>query len=190
MSLQNLDPTPGADKWNAQGYPKLNAAINKINDIDAGILGGTTGQVLKKSSNSNYAYAWSSEQSISGKADKTQLLIASISAAGPTSYPTPGTDTVMLTLIPSASKAAAVMKYTFMGYLSNNVSDTAIVKIKKNGTEIASTKTTVPNGQANFCLTWIDTYTANDSITATVQPTADGGDITNYILICESLNAV
>ncbi len=120
-------------------------------------------------------------------ASKSQLLVSSISATGPTSYTT---ETTMLTLTPSSTLSAAVMKYTFMGYLSNNVIDTAIVRIKKNGSQIAITKTTVPNGQINFCLSWISTYTAADIITATIEYTADGGTIDSYILICESLNAI
>jgi hypothetical protein len=45
-------------------------------------------------------------------------------------------------------------------------------------------------GQINFCLTWVDTYTANNSIIATVSPTADGGAISNYILICEAFDGI
>jgi len=59
-----------------------------------------------------------------------------------------------------------------MGYLSNDVADTAIMLIKKRmEVEIASTKTTVPIGQVNFRLTWPGTYAANDVITATVTAT-------------------
>ncbi len=185
MPLTNLEPSDTFDIVET----KLDAAIDKVNQIDDDLTGGTTGQILKKSSNSDYDYEWGTPDDITVKADKTQLLIASASAAGPTSY---STETTMLTLTPSATQSAAVMKYTFMGYLTNNVIDTADIKIKKAGVEIASTLTDVSHtdGKTNFCLVWIDSYTANQSITATVTCGGDGGALNNYILICESLNAI
>ena len=186
MPLTTLDPTPGADKWNAQGYPKLNAAINKVNEIDANITGGTTGQVLKKSSNSNYAYTWGAEQSITGKADKTQLLMVSTAGSGPTSY---STETTIASFTPSASLGSTKMKFTFQGYLSNNIADTATIRIYNNGTLIGRTIVTVPNGQINFCVICYNSYVANDVTHATVQCTSDGGEVSDFTLSAETFNA-
>jgi hypothetical protein len=127
---------------------------------------------------------------VAGKVNASSIINASISGAGPITCPTPGTDTVIATLTASTTKSTSHMKYTFMGFLDNNSIDTATIKIKKNGTEIARTKSTVQSGQLNFCLTWMGAYAANDIITATVAPNAAAGDVRSFILICECFDAI
>jgi hypothetical protein len=185
MPLTNLEPTDLFDAVET----KLDATIDKVNQIDLNIDGGTTGQVLKKSSNTDYDYTWAAEQDVSGKADKTQLLIANSYGAGPTAF---STETTMLTLTPSASQSAAKMKYTFCGYADQiDPGDTFLVVIKKNGAEIG--RTYGPGGAVGqaigFCLVCVDSYTANQPIIATMT-LASGGRCIGYSLICESLNAV
>jgi len=34
MPLETLDNSPGGDKWGTDGYPKINAAIEKINELE------------------------------------------------------------------------------------------------------------------------------------------------------------
>jgi hypothetical protein len=124
---------------------------------------------------------------ISGKLNSSSIIIASSSAVGPTSY---SAEATVLTVTPSASKSSAKMKFTFMGYLINGASSSgSSIRIKRNGTEIAITRTAPDtSAQQNFCLVWISTYTAGDIITATVQ-SASTESINEYILICECFDA-
>jgi hypothetical protein len=54
MPLDNLE---GTDQFDAI-ETKLDAAIDKVNEIDANLPGGTTGQYLRKTSGSDYEYEW------------------------------------------------------------------------------------------------------------------------------------
>lgn len=188
MPLEEIDYTATGDT-RLDADVKINLTIEKVNEIDSGLPGGATGEILKKASNADYDYTWVANQDISVKADKTQLLIESISGLGPSSF---AVETTMLTLTPSASKACAKMKYTFSGYIyDSSLSGLgATLRIKKAGIEIAKIITGGDAGVIiSFCLVWIDSYAANDSITATAE-TATGQELNKYILICESLNAV
>jgi hypothetical protein len=55
MPLDNLEPS---DNF-VQVETKLDAAIDKINEIDNNLTGGTEGQVLKKVDGTDYNYEWS-----------------------------------------------------------------------------------------------------------------------------------
>jgi hypothetical protein len=92
-------------------------------------------------------------------------------------------------LTPSATLSCAKMKYTFMGYV-NNGEGTPIgstLRIKRAGSEIWRT-VVVPEGgsQQSFCVVWYDTYTANQTITATAEA-ASNQNLNYYILICEAV---
>jgi hypothetical protein len=54
MPLTNLEPTDNL----LQVETKIDAAIDKVNEIDANLAGGTTEQVLKKTNGTDYNYAW------------------------------------------------------------------------------------------------------------------------------------
>jgi hypothetical protein len=54
MPLTNLEST---DLFPAV-ETKIDAAIDKVNEIDVNLTGGETGQILKKSSSSDYDYEW------------------------------------------------------------------------------------------------------------------------------------
>lgn len=54
MPLTNLEPT---DLFTAV-ETKIDAAIDKVNEIDADLTGGTTDQVLKKTDATDYNYEW------------------------------------------------------------------------------------------------------------------------------------
>jgi hypothetical protein len=88
MPLDNLEPTDTFDIIES----KLDAAIDKVNEIDANLGGGTSSQKLAKASGSNYDYEWVSDdvkdandQTWSG----TQGVTGSYADLGTITYTTP-----------------------------------------------------------------------------------------------------
>lgn len=188
MPLDNLDNSPGADKWGAQGYPKLNAAINKINEIDEKIIDGSASQILRKIDGSDYNYEWSDEQDISGKYNSSSIIFDYGSAAGPTNY---STETTVLSSTPSADKSSSQMKFTFSGYFTNGANtDATTIRIKKNGIERTITKqASTSAAQQNVCIVFVDSYAAADVITVTAQ-SVSVQSLSSYSLLCEALDAI
>jgi len=92
MPLDTLDAAAGQDRVVPEMVDKVNDTIDKVNEIDLHIAGGTTGQILQKTSNTDYDYVWttkvvpSSGQSIfSG----TQAITGSYANISSLSYVTP-----------------------------------------------------------------------------------------------------
>jgi len=186
MPLSNLVP---GDKFDIV-ETKLDAAIDKINEIEPGLQGGTTGQILTKSSNTDYDYEWSDDSTdISGKVDISNILTAVASTSGPVAYTTEQT---ILSLTPSASQSSGGMRFTASGYITNgtggNVETTLI--LKNDGVEMWQTKVEPSaSGKASFCIQAFDLYVAGKVITLTATSSGASQNISKAIVIAQAFDA-
>jgi hypothetical protein len=134
MPLSNINYNPGQDSL-ADVYDKINLVIDKVNEIDAQITGGSADEVLTKSSGTDYDYAWSAipaKYSDSKNINITASSIQTINTETSTTI-TNGVTTLSITL-PNDSVTRNLLMIGTVAY-ENDTAETSIIRTRLyNGT--------------------------------------------------------
>jgi hypothetical protein len=134
MPLSNIDYTPGQDSMQ-DVFDKLNLVIDKLNDIDSQLTGGSTDEVLTKTSGSDYDYSW---DAIPAKYSDSKNINITSSGVQTISSETPATLTDGVTslsiILPNDSVARNLLIIGTAAY-ENSAAEVSIIRTRiYNGT--------------------------------------------------------
>jgi hypothetical protein len=129
MPLSNIVYTPGQDSMQ-DFFDKINLAIDKINDIDSQITGGTEDEVLTKTSGTNYDYSWEAIPSKYSDKKNINIVATSIQTIN-TETPTTITNgvTSLTIVLPNDSVVRTLLFIVVVAY-ENDTAETSIIRTR------------------------------------------------------------